>query len=140
MNEKRQKRATVPLKKGTVNCTVHMTSDLRKQLGDLAEKSGKRIGEYCRAILENAALRNLIVVESLQIQPLREEPPPYRTSSEAAPSQADARSVEGAAAVALKARLLKPQADAPSDGTASPSNVAQKRPNPRPKLPTPAPK
>lgn len=138
MSDKNRKTGTNSIGKGKINLTVHITEDLRDQLGGLAEKTGKRIGEYCRAILEDAARRGLIVRESQQIQPLNESEP--RSNSVSGSQGVDERAASGLGQIALTARGLKPPTGAPSDGTASPSNGGQKRPGPRPKLPTQAPK
>ncbi len=51
--------ATKPIGRGTRNVTVNMREDLKKALEQLATKSGMSLGEYIRAVLEEARTENV---------------------------------------------------------------------------------
>lgn len=54
--------STHPIGKGTTNVTVNMPDDLKRQLADLAEKSGtKSLGSYIKEVLRDYAEGGAVV-------------------------------------------------------------------------------
>lgn len=51
--------ATNPIGRGTKNVTVNMSESLKKALEELAVKSNMSLGEYIRAVLEEARTQNV---------------------------------------------------------------------------------
>jgi hypothetical protein len=47
--------STNPIGKGTINVTVNMPQRLKGDLEKLAKKSGRKLGSYVRALLEDYA-------------------------------------------------------------------------------------
>ena len=72
--------ATNPIGAGKVNLSVSITAESRAALGRLADQSGMKIGEYCRAVLESA-LENEVVYQKRAVM-LAEDPKPYRTRAD----------------------------------------------------------
>lgn len=67
--------ATNRIGSGSVNLTVNVPAGLRQDLGNLADRSGVKLSEYCRRVLASA-VRNKVVYESRPVM-LRESPVPY---------------------------------------------------------------
>lgn len=73
--------ATNSIGSGKTNLSVSITAEMREDLGRLAEQSGMKIGEYCRAVLQSA-LANRVIYEKRVVM-LAEDPRPYRTEADA---------------------------------------------------------
>ncbi len=51
--------ATNPIGRGTKNVTVNMPEELKQSLAELAKLSNMSLGEYIRAVLEEARKENV---------------------------------------------------------------------------------